>query len=211
MNKSQSLQVSLSSASTSEAGRRFVNLTQRAETGMDKTASMFDIAQMVALARSGHTAHLYKKDACPAGVTSTGVNVHLPFEAWPSSLDFDYTLTANIGKISSPTVLDEYTEFSINFDKKNEVKLDFALASIQSYEWETPCYTPKGQTLPNQVLHLEDMSVLRTDEIIWGVVRIKGKKIGAVHVLNHTLIKSYPERPGEPLPDEDITDRKSVV
>lgn len=205
VNKSISLKTSLTSATYDVDERRFVNLTQLAETGMDKTASMFDLAQMIAIARSGHSAHLYKKNACPAGVTDTGVNVRLPFEVWPSSLDFNYTLSSNIGAISPPTILEEYTEFSIKFDKTNAVRLDFILKSIESYEWETPCFSPDGNTLPNQKIRLENLSTLQTNEIVWGVVRIKGKKIGAIHILTHTLIKSYQERPDEPLPDEDIT------
>lgn len=205
VNRVESLQTNITSDAEDDGYRRFVNLTQLEETGMDKTASMFDIAQMIAIARSGHSAHLYKKDACPAGVTDTGVNVRLVFESWPSALDFDYTLSSNIGVISPPTVLEEYTEFSIKFDKTNFVRLDFVLKSIESYEWETPCFASDGSTLPTQVLRLEDLSILHVDATIWGVVRIKGKKIGAMHELSHTLIKSYPDKPDEPLPEEGIT------
>lgn len=182
-----------------------MHLTQPVESGMDKTASMFDISQMIARARSGKSAHTYKKNGCPAGVTDTGVTVRLDFEAWPSSPMLPYTLEANIGEISPATIIEEYTEFSLIFDKTDVVELDFILESISSYAWETPCYTAVGEILPYQQIVMEGLTTIRAAQSLSGVVRIKGKKIGARHQVTHHLIKSYPVRPDEPLPDEGIT------
>ena len=202
----QSLQIKLTSPEVSGAmERRFVHLTQPVENGMDETASLYDLSQMVARARSGMSAHTYKKDLCQAKVSATGIEVRLDFEVWPSSPELYYTLSSNIGAISHAEIIDEYTEFSLIFGKTDAVELDFILAEITSYYWETPCYTPSGVRIDNQEIAMDGLTTVRTDEPIFGVVRIKGKKIGARHCVVHNLINSYPIRPDEPIPDEGIS------
>ena len=203
-----SLQINLiaSGSITPANSHRFVHLTQPHETGMDKTASMFDISQMIARARSGQSAFTYKKNNCPAGVTDTGVNIRLDFEAWPSSPDLPHTISANIGEVSPPTLIDEYTEFSLVFEMSDVVELKFILSEITNYHWETDCYdkTWKPLTTPPEIT-MDGLTTVRCDQPIFGVVRIRGKKIGARHRLTTKLLKSYPVRPDEPLPEEGIS------
>lgn len=200
----QSLQINFDNyAKSSTSERRFVHLTQPVESGMDKTASMFDISQMISFARIGLSAFSYKKNSCPANVTATGVQVRLDFEAWPSSKTLEYILESNIGHISSPTIISEYTSFSVVFGKTDVVELDFILESISSQYWETSCYSVDGEQIPDQIVTLDGDTTLRTDIPIFGVLRITGKKIGARHRVTHTLIKSVPFRP-ESIPDADL-------
>lgn len=201
----QPLQVSLTGADVSDVSeRRFVHLTQPVENGMDKTASMYDIAQMVAMARAGRSARGYKKKQCPANIEDEKIKVRLDFEAWPSSPNLAYTLESNIGEISPASIVEEYTEFSQTFGKTDVVELDFILSELTSYYWETPCCTPKGVPVPDPIIEMDGFTTIRTEQPIFGVVRIKGKKIGARHVVTHELIKSYPVRPDNPIPDEGI-------
>ena len=202
----QSLQINLIGESkTATVARKWVHLTQPIESGMDKTASMFDLAQMVARARSGQSAFTYKKNNCPAGISDTSVNVRLDFEAWPSFPTLAYTLSSNIGEISPPTIIEEYTEFSLVFGMTDAVELDFILKDITSY-WETGCYDKDWKPLVDKpVPTMDGLTTVRTDLVIFGVVRIRGRKIGARHRLTAKLLKSYPIRPDAPLPEEGIS------
>lgn len=203
----QSLRTDLvaDASKTETTARRFVRLTQPVESGMDKTASIFDLAQMIARARSGQSAVTYKKNQCPAGVTDTGVNVRLDFEAWPSLPTIAYTLFSNIGAVSPPTIIEEYTEFSLVFGMTDAVELDFMLKDITCY-WEIECYDKDWKPLMDVPLPAMDgLTTVRTDQVVFGVVRIRGKKIGARHRLTAQLKKSYPVRPDGPIPEEGIS------
>lgn len=203
----QSLRTDLIAAAskTDTADRRWVHLTQPTESGMDKTASMFDISQMVARARSGQSAVTYKKNKCPAGISGTSVNVRLDFEAWPSFPTLAHTIASNIGQVSLPTIIEEYTEFSLVFGMTDAVELDFVLKDITSH-WETECYDKDWKPLTDVPPPVMDgLTTVRADQVVFGVVRIRGKKIGARHRLTTKLIKSYPVRPDGPIPEEGIS------
>ncbi len=201
-----SLQTNLTALSVTETTeRRWVHLTQPVESGMDKTASMFDISQMIARARSGQSAFTYKKDNCPAGVTDTGVNVRLDFEAWPSFPTLAYTLSSNIGEISAPTIIEEYTEFSLIVGMTDAVELDFILKDISVLRWETDCYDKDWKPLADTPeISMDGLTTVRVEQVVFGVVRIRGTKVGARHELTTELKKSYPVRPENPLPEEGI-------
>ena len=203
--KAQSLSITLADSSSSVAQGRFVHLTQPVENGMQQTATMRDIAQMIARARSGDTAHSYKKGQCNAGINDTGVAVRLDFWSWPSFADLKYTVESSFGEVSPPEILSEYTEFSIVFGLTDVVNLDFMLESIERYYWETPCYTPHDGAINNVTVELDGLTAIRASDKIFGVLRVRGKKIGAKHRITAQLIKSVPDRPDQPLPDEGIT------
>ena len=202
----QSLQIRLSSDTLTETeARRWVHLTQPVEDGMDKTASMFDIAQMVARARSGDSAFTYKKNECPAGINENGnLNIRLDFESWPSFPTLAYTVSSNIGQVSPPQIIEEFVEFSLVFGKTDAVELDFILKEITSLTWETECIDLEGNVLPDQPLEMDGLTTVRTEQEIFGVARVRGTKIGASHRLTTQLIKSYPVRPDTPLPEEGV-------
>ncbi len=205
----QSLQINFDSNASLSREKRFVHLSQREESGMEKTASMFDISQMIALARIGRSAHSYKKDACPAIITDTGVNFVIEFEAWPSFPTLNYTLESNIGHVSTPIIVSEYVEFSIVFGETDTVELDFMLENLYGFNWETTCYALNGTPIGAQIVTLEGYNILKVPIPIFGVVRITGKKIGAKHSITHTLINKTPVRPTEEeleegIPIEDI-------
>ena len=173
---------------------------------MDQTASMFDVAQMIARARSGQSAFTYKKNSCAAGVDENGnVTVRLDFEAWPSFPSLDYTLEASFGFISPPEIIEEYTEFSTIFGKTDAVELDFILQDMSIAQWETGCFDLEGQPIYNQNIELDGLTTLRTDTKLFGVARIRGRKFGARHRVTTTLLKSFPVRPENPLPEDGIT------
>lgn len=202
----QSLQINLLRVEDFGDGEVFVHLTQREENGMDRTASVADISQMTTRAKSGQSAHLYRKNSCPATIDSNGnIDVSLNFYAWPSSLDLDYKLTSNIGDISDPIIVDEFVEFSIVFDMVRTVDLDFMLTDVTSVYWETPCYNNKGEELYNQNIELDGLTRLRTDNILFGVARVYGRRVVAKYKLTTKLIKSQPDRPAEAVPEDDIT------
>lgn len=203
-----SLQTNLVPASSSTAGsaQRWVHLSQPVESGMDKTASIYDLAQMIARAKSGRSAFTYKKNNCPAGVTDTGLNVRLDFEAFPSLPDLAHTLSANIGEVSPATLIDEYTEFSMVFEMSDVVELKFILSEITSWHWETDCYDVNWKPLSDQPeIAMDGLTTIRCEQAVFGVLRIRGKKIGARHRLTAKLLKSYPLRPDEPMPEEGIS------
>jgi len=201
----QSLQISLSKYTEGTIGHRFVHLTQPIEDGMNKTASIFDISQMIERAKSGMSAHTYKKDSCPAGVTKDGVTVRLDFNSWPSYPTIKHTIYSNIGEVSPPEIIEEYTEFSLVFGMTSVVEIDFILKDITSIKWETPCYDKKGRMLFNKEVWMDGLTTVRTSEELFGVVRICGTKVGAKHTLVANIIKSYPIRPDEPILEEGIT------
>lgn len=202
----QSLQINLSDDALITRQLRWVHLTQPVEDGMDKTASMFDLAQMVAFARSGKSAFTYKRNECTAGIDGDGnVNVRIDFESWPSFPGLKHTISSSFGNVSLPTIIEEYTEFSIIFGKTDAVELDFILKDITAIYWESDCCDLEGQLLLDQPIELDGLTTLRTDQPIFGVARIRGTKVGARHTLTAKLIKAYPIRPDTPLPEEGIT------
>ncbi len=203
----QSLPINLqATGETSTAQKRWVSLTQPVENGMDTTASMYDIAQMIARARSGNSAFTYKKDQCSAGVDGNGnVNVRLDFKAWPSFPSLAYTVESSFGAISAPVITEEYTEFSVIFQKSDAVELDFILKNISQITWETDCYDLAGNKINSPDITVDGLTTLRTETKIFGVARIRGQKYGAQHRVTATLIKSLPVRPENPLPDAGVT------
>ena len=203
----QTLPISLTDpqSGSASAERRFVNVEQIKQSEMDKTASMFDIQQMVARARGGVSAKTYRKGDCAASLKDGVLTTWFDFCVWPSSMDLPHTLIASMGNISAPTIVEEYTEFSLLFGLKDVVELDFILKEISSVRWETQCHAENGDVVPDVELTMDGLSTVRASAKIFGVARVRGKKIGAKHRLTAELIKSVPEKPDEPVVEEGLT------
>ncbi len=193
----QQLTISFDGKGASLSENRWVHLTQPIESGMDKTASMYDISQMVARARAGQSASTYKKNQCAVVVSSNSITITLEFSSWPSSIPLEYIVEASLGTLSPKIYSYEYTEFSIVFGKTDAVELDFVLHSTASFTWETSCWSVDGLLLKNQDVTL-DGTTLRTEVPVFGVLRVIGRKLGFNHTVTCKLVPSIAEKPIAP-------------
>lgn len=166
-----------------------MHLEQIGQTATDKTASMFDLNQMVAKARSGVSALTYMRSDCTAHVAGDNLVVNFSFYVWPSSRDMRYRLDSTIGVLSDPQIVEDYTEFSLLFGLSNAVGLDFILTEINSIRWETPCYDSNGQQIPDVPLTIKNDNTICAEREVFGVARIRGRKWGKKHTLTVTLPK----------------------
>lgn len=188
----QTIQLQLTESQTdscSAGGRTFVHLEQIGQTATDSTASMFDIKQMVARAKSGVSALTYMRSDCTAHVVGDNIVVTFSFYVWPSSREFQYHLSSTIGVLSDPSITEDYTEFSMLFGLTGSVGLDFILTEINNVKWETPCYDRNGQEIPDVALTIKDDNTICAEREVFGVVRIRGRKWGRQHSLVVTLPK----------------------
>lgn len=118
-------------------------------------------------------------------------SIFLDFFVWPSDLDLDYTLTANLGTISGPTRTRQAKSFDIIVDGSNYSELDFIFDGRITPSM--PIFTPLGEDLGDKVDFEMDNAVMVFPQAVTSVFRANGDAIGYKHTLTAQFTKASVE------------------
>lgn len=166
-----SLSLSPSSAVGSSGLANFVGLEQVAAPLEQQYVSIAAVYRMWLRALSGFPAGLYRPQGCPLEFSSEGVaHTWLDFYALPSHPDLQFTLSSNIGDISTAIVTSLPRQRDIIFEMSDFAVLDFYINSA-TLHWDTPCYLPDGGTTPAPQPTIDETSI-RLPQAVFGVARL---------------------------------------
>lgn len=177
-----SLSISLSLANALSASGVWLKLEQEmlpSHRVASPTLSL--VYQMVTRAITGVSASTVPYPDCPVEILGSIIRVSLPFYVWPSSMELTYSLSSNIeGEISDGVIVDTERELDVTFPMQNSVDMG-TLFDITDYEWQTPCYGEDGAIISNRQV-TSDGALLRVDQPVFGVLRVKGVQRGFRHI-----------------------------
>lgn len=199
MIESLSLTFSPASISSTLSGRGslWAYLEQEYKTESEKTANLYDIQQMLGLAKLGLSPFSYIADNCQYITTSEDSSkaiIRLDFYVWPSQLDLEYNLSTELGIISNGIIHQEATEFDLIFNGSSYEEMDFIFSG--RFTSGMPIIRPDGSKITSMPLVItpistpymmvEDSSVTLSEEV-YTVFRATGTKKGYKHTITMTL------------------------
>ena len=156
-------------------------------------ANLADLYQMLAMAMSGQSAYEYIYDSCPYVTIIDGlVRVTLAFYVWPSEIDLNYRLHANIGEIGLPELVEAPKSFDAVFDNTDSVELGYLFTG--SAVPEMPFFNQQGELLPDPAITILDTLVMLPENVTT-VLRLDGLATGYKHTITMELVKA---QDGEP-------------
>lgn len=184
---------------SSASDNYWVNLEQGDLPVYDGNASLLDILNMTAIARSRETASSYRSnDNIYFSDEGNTINVPLTFYLWPSSLDLAYSLEVHAnGSLSERTavLLPRVGNKVIPMDNIVEFP---ALLANSSFSWETPCYNRNGAIVPNPSYTIERNQIV-LDAEVFGVLRGAFQYSGYKYALTLSFSKVETTVEKEPL------------
>jgi len=155
----------------------------------DNRLSLYDLQQMFGLVTNGVSARGCLPTTCPAQVSSGLVSVGLMVWSWPSTLDLDYTLTANMGEFGERVAIAQEREFNLTIDFAAEVDLPFYCESL-TWEWtNVPCLDRYGREISPPTITATKNSI-RTSGDFFTVIRVRALARGYAHPLAIDVGKS---------------------
>lgn len=160
----------------------------------DNSLGLKDLARMLALVRSGVSAHAYRQPNCPCSVYEGTVDVPLEFFAWPSAPVLPYTLQTTHGELGAAEAIMMEREFSVVVDFNRRIDLPFFIAADFTCTWaDMPCFDRWGNEVDRPAVTVDAVSVQVTAEVL-GVLRIRCVAIGFRHALQVVYPKTSTTR-----------------
>ena len=159
----------------------------------DTALNLKDLARMLALVRSGTSAHGYQQPNCPCSLIAGAVIVPLVFYVWPSLPGLAYELQVPFGELSGPEVVSMEREFSfvVPFDKSKD--LPFRCESI-NWTWaDLPCFDRFGNQVDRPEVSVGPTRVQLGGEVL-AVLRIRCLAVGYRYRLELNLPKEAAAR-----------------
>ena len=153
----------------SEAVEPAISLEQEPIAGNSLTTT--DLYKMLALARSGVSAKLYRPETCNVSVVDGEVLADLVVYAWTKPLDLTYTLATNYGSVVERVRIKQYREFDFIINLSKKVELPFIVSSISYQKTQLPFFDSLGNVVDEPVITFDDRYVYTDSEVI-GVIRV---------------------------------------
>ncbi len=196
---------SVASGVTDSHARRYVHLEQIIDTvDEERSATMTDISQMIARAKSGVSAFTYKASECSYTYENNIFSTWFHFYVWPSSTTLPYELTSSAGIIDRGEVIKEKVTFIVVFELSDSVALDFLLEDA-TFKPETTYYGEDGAVLYDIDLQMDDYTTIRSNKQFFGVVEVSGNKIGKKHKLTTQLTAELPDADATLIPTDIVS------
>ncbi len=154
--------------------------------------SFKDVQRMFSNSRRNVSAYSDIMDNCPQAIIEDDViSVYLKFYVWPSSKNMVYSLTSNIGSISGPTVIEDHTEFSVNFQRSKGESLPYIFEGDVTPDM--PILSPAGSEYSIEdvgVTISNNPSVIQLSKEVFCSFRAKGLRFGFEHTLEIKINKA---------------------
>lgn len=185
-----SLSISYAAPDTSDSGRGSIwaRLEQEYRGSDRDAATLGDLAQMIAAARGGSSAYTYIAKSCPyATVQDDTVIISLVFYVWPSSLDLQYSLAADLGTILDGEIVEEHRSFDVPFQGSDSADLMYKMLGYTLVE-EMPFINSNGDILGGVEVTAGDSSVTLS-ESAYCVLRADGVATGYKHTIEMHIQK----------------------
>lgn len=159
--------------------------------------SLVDLANMLALVRSGISARTYIADSCSASLVNGLVVVPLTIYVWPSEEGMEYDLTATLPEwttIGPAVAVEQERDFDLVIPEAVAADLP-CLASGIELTWQTPAITPKGVVVDSPTLSLVAggggaFNGIKVDQAVFGVLRVRCTAIGYQHAVTLRIPKT---------------------
>lgn len=169
--------------------------------------ALTDLANMLALVRSGISATTYIVDNCPATVAQGVVIVPLIVYVWPSEPNQSYGLTAALPAwttIDKGVTIEQPRDFDLVIEETNAVDLPCLAAGLE-ITWQTPAITPHGVVIDPPEITGYDTALkqwtpistssgpinrLRFEREIFGVLRVRCLARGYQHTVTMRIPKT---------------------
>lgn len=164
----------------------WLRLSQAAVTSNKLTNE--DLEVMLALVKSGVSAHAYKPANCEASVLTDRVVADLTLKVWPSDINIVYDLSSELLTIGAAKSLQEWHEFDLIVPMASKVDLPY-LCEDYTLAWQTPAYNSRGE-------EVEEPDVTRIGAVLYlsaevfGVLRVKCLAVGWQHNLRFSWVKT---------------------
>lgn len=167
----------------------WLNMEQDIPEEYNQSASLADLAAMVARARGGLSAKTYQQSGVEVTFQGETVSFPLYFYVWPSALGLPYSLSANqdIGVIDQGQQVSIEREGNVVVPMATSVDLPY-LIEMLSATWDTPCYNELSEIIGEQGIGYEQAQLL-VDTECFGVIRLRHLALGYRHTCTVTLTK----------------------
>lgn len=160
--------------------------------------SLVDLANMLALVRTGISAKTYIADSCSASLVNGLVVVPLTVYVWPSEEGVEYDLTATLPEwtvIGPAVAVEQERDFDLVIPEAAAVDLPCLAVSNVTFDWQTPAITPKGVVVDAPVLALVSGGAglangIMVDQAVFGVLRVRCTAIGYRHAVTLRIPKT---------------------
>jgi len=173
-----------------------------------KDLALDDLANMLALVRSGISAYTYITQSCAATLINGQVVVPLTLYVWPSLPDLEYELSAAIPAwtaIGPAVAVEQERDFDLVIELSDSVDLPCLAAGLE-ITWQTPAISGRGGVVdPPPLISGYDTALqavgpigsasgpinrLRLDRQVFGVLRVRCRALGYRHAITMTIPKT---------------------
>ena len=151
--------------------------------------SLDDLEQMLAMVRSGQSAHGYRQPTCPVSVVAGEVRVPLTVWAWPSDPGLSYRLAFAMGTPGPVAQIEQEREFDLVIDFGRHIALPFHCRTIELVWSDLPCWDRRGRVVPRPTLTASPTLITVSAEVL-GVVRVRCRAIGYAHPVTVSFAKT---------------------
>lgn len=176
--------------------------------------SLTDLANMVALVRSGVPASTYIVQSCPASIIAGKVVVPLTLFVWPSLPGMNYSLTAALPawtEIGEAMAVEQERDFDLVIPQATLVDLPCLAAGLE-LTWQTPAITNQGVVIDPPPISGYDtargqwgpitassgpINRLRLEREVFGVLRVRCRALGYQHTLTLSIPKATDKKLAE--------------
>jgi hypothetical protein len=169
--------------------REYIKMEQKEIPENNENVNLFDLFEMVQLARSGKTAFSYD---VPDNVYFEGneIKIEIEFYVWPSSMDLSYSLTgpSNV-EIGPAENVSLQKSGNLIFPLQRYVKSPYP-GTLGEYDWETPCFNRKGEIEEYTGSILMDKGYVILEKGVFGVMRAEISAQGYLHKATFTFQKT---------------------
>lgn len=172
----------------------WLNLEQEDYPVTSDEASVGDAANMLQLVMSGVSGMQYVMDNCVyVSFIGDKIVIKLNVYVWPSSLDLEYRLTADIGTVGPASRLSQYRSRDVIFNGSASTEIGYIMEHV-TYESLMPFYFSDGVKKKAPELTVKG-GLAYIDENGYCVYRLKGQAQGYKHTVTmefHKLADSAP-------------------
>lgn len=168
------------------AADNWLHLVQVPVSSSKLTAA--DLHTMLAMVASGVSAKAYKPASCEAYVLGDMAYCDLQAYVWPSSLELNYTISAQLLTVQEVQSAKVEREFDLVVEMADSVELP-CLATALTATWQTPCYNKVGVQVDPPAITIKPTSLQLSAEV-FGVLRIRCLAHGWLHPLQFEMQKN---------------------
>jgi len=187
-----SLIINYSSTPSLSEDAKWVKLEQIMPSEIMTYASLKDLHEMWLSSSTGTSSRSLRSTTCPVEFIGSSIRIRLGFYAWPSIVEFPFTLSSSMGAIDSGQKVQQYKQFSMFIENRNEVDLPYSMSDVVTV-WETPTFNRDGGEIPQPTFELVNNNVLKFSNEVFGAVRVVGWATGFHHTVTMELSKPVEE------------------